>query len=54
MGGSSSINGMLYIRGNKDDYNTWASLGNPGWSYDDVLPFFIKSEDNRDEDVRNT
>ncbi|XP_051156142.1 glucose dehydrogenase [FAD, quinone]-like [Leptopilina boulardi] len=51
MGGSSSINGMIYVRGNKDDYNNWASLGNSGWSFNDVLPFFIKSEDNRDEDI---
>lgn len=44
IGGSSSINGMLYVRGNPIDYNTWAQLGNRGWSYDDVLPYFQKSE----------
>ncbi len=38
---------MLYIRGNKNDYDSWAALGNTGWSYDEVLPYFIKSEDNR-------
>ena len=38
---------MLYVRGNKRDYNSWADAGNTGWSYDDVLPYFIKSEDNR-------
>lgn len=44
LGGSSSINAMLYIRGQADDYNHWAQRGNPGWSYDDVLPYFLKSE----------
>lgn len=44
MGGSSSINAMIYIRGHKEDYNTWAKLGNAGWSYEDVLPYFKKSE----------
>lgn len=37
---------MLYVRGNKYDYDQWAVLGNEGWSYEDLLPFFIKSEDN--------
>jgi choline dehydrogenase len=44
LGGSSSINGMLYVRGNPLDYNTWAQYGNRGWGYDDVLPYFKKSE----------
>ncbi len=44
LGGSSSINGHLYVRGQPDDYNQWAQLGNIGWSYDDVLPYFKKSE----------
>ena len=44
IGGSSSINGMLYVRGNAIDFNTWAQLGNRGWGYDDVLPYFQKSE----------
>jgi choline dehydrogenase len=45
LGGSSSLNGLLYIRGQKEDYDDWAALGNEGWSYKDVLPYFIKSED---------
>ena len=44
LGGSSSINGMLYVRGQPLDYDTWAQLGNRGWSYDEVLPFFRQSE----------
>src|SRR3984957_20068488 len=44
LGGSSSINGMLYVRGNPLDYNTWSQFGNRGWSYDAVLPYFRKSE----------
>nr|XP_034826637.1 glucose dehydrogenase [FAD, quinone]-like [Maniola hyperantus] len=46
MGGSSSINGLGYIRGNRVDYDLWARLGNRGWSYEEVLPFFVKSERN--------
>jgi len=44
LGGSSSINGMLYVRGNAADYDGWAQMGCRGWSYDEVLPFFKKSE----------
>ena len=44
LGGSSSINGMLYIRGTQQDYDSWAQSGCRGWSYDDVLPYFRKSE----------
>ncbi len=44
LGGSSSINGMVYIRGHASDYDMWAQLGNRGWSYSDCLPYFIRSE----------
>jgi len=52
LGGSSSINGLLYIRGHRSDFDTWRQLGNPGWGYDDVLPYFKRSEDQeRGEDA---
>ncbi|WP_022681793.1 GMC family oxidoreductase [Sphingobium bisphenolivorans] len=46
LGGSSAINGMVYMRGHPDDFDHWAELGNAGWSWDEVLPWFLKSEDN--------
>ena len=45
LGGSSSINGLLYVRGQPEDFDHWRQLGNAGWSYDDVLPYFMKAED---------
>jgi choline dehydrogenase len=51
LGGSSSLNGLLYVRGQPQDYDRWAALGNDGWSFEEVLPYFKKSEDNeRGED----
>lgn len=44
IGGSSATNAMAYVRGNKEDFNEWEALGNTGWGYEDVLPYFIKSE----------
>jgi len=46
LGGSSSINGLLWIRGQSNDYDNWRQQGNTGWGWDDVLPYFLKSEDN--------
>lgn len=46
LGGSSALNAMIYVRGHATDYDDWAKLGNEGWSWQDVLPYFIKSENN--------
>ena len=46
LGGSSSVNAMIYIRGHRSDYDHWAAQGNPGWSYDEVLPYFKRAEHN--------
>ena len=47
LGGSSSINGLLYVRGQHEDFDRWRQLGNTGWGFDDVLPFFKKAEDQQ-------
>ena len=46
LGGSSSVNAMVYVRGQRSDYDAWAALGNEGWSYDDLLPWFKRAEHN--------
>ena len=51
LGGSSSINGLIYIRGQAGDFDHWRQLGNAGWSFDDVLPYFRKAEGNEAHDV---
>jgi len=48
VGGSGSINGMVYFRGHPTDFDGWAAAGNPGWSYREVLPYFLRSENNDD------
>ncbi len=52
LGGSSSLNGLLYVRGQPQDYDHWMELGNHGWSYEDVLPFFKASEDQQHGESR--
>ena len=47
LGGSSSINGLIYIRGQREDFDHWHAQGNTGWAFDDVLPYFIRSENNQ-------
>jgi choline dehydrogenase len=47
LGGGSSVNGMVYIRGQPEDYDDWRAMGNVGWGWDDVLPFFVRAENNQ-------
>ena len=46
LGGCSSINGLIFVRGQHEDYDRWAAAGNKGWGWKDVMPYFLRSEDN--------
>lgn len=54
LGGTSVLGGMQYTRGQARDYERWADLGNPGWGYEDVLKYFLRSENNLDQDMSGT
>ncbi|XP_018787280.1 PREDICTED: glucose dehydrogenase [FAD, quinone] [Bactrocera latifrons] len=54
LGGSSVLNAMVYVRGSRNDYNHWEALGNPGWGYENVLKYFLKSEDVRNPYLAKT
>ena len=53
LGGGSSVNGMLYVRGSPRDFDQWAHNGCDGWSYQDVLPYFKKAEHMHDDKMQN-
>lgn len=54
LGGTSNLNAMIYVRGSRHDFDGWAEQGCDGWSYKDVLPYFLKSEDNMIDDYKNS
>ncbi|XP_058447537.1 glucose dehydrogenase [FAD, quinone]-like isoform X2 [Malaya genurostris] len=54
LGGTGGMNAMLYVRGNRRDYDNWAEAGNKGWSYDEVLTYFRKSEDNKNPEIADS
>ncbi|XP_060815120.1 glucose dehydrogenase [FAD, quinone]-like [Bombus pascuorum] len=54
LGGSSVLNAMIYVRGNKKDYDDWQKMGNPGWDYESVLPYFKKSEDMKIKEYQDS
>lgn len=54
LGGTSVLNWMVYVRGNPADFDRWEELGNPGWSYKDVLPYFMRAETTEVEDLKNS
>lgn len=54
LGGSSSHNFLAVIRGSRHDFDWWKELGNEGWAYEDVLPYFKKSENNKDKTRKNS
>ena len=54
LGGGTSINFMLYVRGSPHDFDGWAAQGCEGWSYKDILPFFKKSENMQDSNLQNS
>lgn len=54
LGGSTIVNGMLYVRANKYDFDSWANNGCEGWSYDEVFPYILKSEGTRIDRYKNS
>lgn len=54
MGGSSAVNAMIYVRGNRQDYDNWELMGSTGWNYENILPYFLRAEDNRIPSLYNS